>query len=409
MLRESNGTGLLFVVAIVLSGVGAAFVAQAPNSWSYNGPLGSSAWWNTAYPTCDGTQVAEQSPINISTASVSPSRATLHLAGTANPPPYFLHAVVTSGLGAVNMFSTLRADVWASELELNVAASIGIPRIANSTRFYLNSIVVHGPAEHAVDGVAADLELQYVFFRNSAKTPSTGALVISSLIVATPTPTAQRTRVEEMLTSFTRKDENGNVIVNTGAVLLPLTFPNSTSGVALYNGSLSFPPCWGEATAVVYTSSIPVDQRIVSSIRRLLPSPVNGRRAQALRGRRVDSVRVLFKSAELSFPISSYSAPQNGITAYVQILDDELDFSGMAIQFSTLYVGLICLELLCAAAWLFVEKRSFVSFFRDEWRNQLTDKSDFGSAPPPIEEHQEAAEEEEDEEGEYEDDDDDDD
>jgi carbonic anhydrase len=406
--RALSSVMLLFFAATVCG----QFKALAPNSWKFDGLLSTDKWWSAAYPMCDGIAYPEQSPVNLTVSQITPqaaSKATLRLVGALPEPAYNLYGIINSGTASFNAFNTLRTEVWASEFELIADKVENIPRIARGTSFFLNSITFHGPAEHRVDGTAYPLEMEYLFFREAAHSPGEGSLLISVLLSGRPSSADQtRTRFDEMLSVFNEVDPLTEVAAAyEGYSLIPLALPPTSTNVVVYNGSLSSPPCLSAATVLVYLTPVLVDPRLLNNILKLLPRPHNGRRAQPLNGRRLDMVSVTMQEAELLFPYTAYTAPANAAAKLFSVADDEPDMNGMAIQFSTLYIGLVVLQLLVAAGWLLFERRSFVSYFRDEWASQLDGKADFGSPPAPL-----AAAEtevnEEDEESDYSDDDEDD-
>lgn len=400
----------LFAALLVSAALAATAHAKvnAPNSWKYDGLLGSEEWWDSAYPMCDGAFYPNQSPINISTASISTNAgATLNLVGGARELSYELYSVISSGTGEINLFNTIRAEVWASELEL-IATATGIPAIENGTKFYMNSITFHAPTQHPVNGAALTLEAEYVLYRNASTTPGEKPLVIILQFVAKAETDTSRTRYDNLLSQFVEVNSaTGAVTAYNGFTTIPVIFPRSPqSDVIVYNGSVSAPPCWNDATVIVYRTPAQVDGTILRNLASVVPT-ANRRKAQPLNGRRLDAVTVTI-NADLAFPFTKYEAPYFAAAVRLTVADDDLDVTTMAIQFSTLYAGLVVLLLLGAAGYLLVERRTFVSFHRDEWTNRLDGKANFGSPPAPLVEEEEVPEGDGEEEEDYESDDEDD-
>lgn len=259
-----------------------------------------------------------------------------------------------------------------------------------SNLFVFHHIAVHFPAQHTMDGVAADGEISFVFFPVNSSRPYSeyAANGVNFVIPFVSSSLATATRFDYALGSFANSKTTG---VAEMLFMLP-TFGAS----AMYNGALSFPPCTQALSTVVSMTTLALSPNTVAALQALSPTAVTARATQAFGTRTFIPTSVTWNGVYLVAPTEAQmtARPQRYL-----ISSPPLDVTTNAFGYGALSVGMLCVLLLFCIAVQLYERRTFVSTVRDTWVNPISQASTFGCAPSESDGESTDEEGEEDEEG----------
>jgi carbonic anhydrase len=369
---------VLIITGAVMCGVCSPIMnVESVFTWRYSGVLSESAgWWNQSFPFCDVQKNPMQSPINIVTSSISSTQVSIEVYGTSSVPPYRAAAVYTNAL------NFLRGDIWPQSIVVNMSATSSLVKL-NGSLFLLHHISQRFPSEHSIDGVFYDAEVHYVFFPFNASNPK--AYYPGGLTIAVP---VSRSTVDDD-ERFSAVFAAGKHAVGRGSTTIPFVFPN-LNNVAVYEGSMSFPPCLPNMTWVVSLSPMQVNQVSFDLAANAAPTPASGRSVQPAEGRVVSAATLNFShSVFVTFPSA---AALNNRSVFLSVADESPDVSSDVLEYAVYMSGFIALFLLICLVVLLYERFTFFSPVRETWKNKETNQEVFGCRQPGEEEEDRLAE-----------------
>ena len=200
--------------------------------WTYN----DAAAWDGA---CSGDE--QQSPIDLASSGIGAPSGAL-------PPTFAVHDARCSAPFQLSPEGT--EVVYSTECRGTAAWGGGA--------FALHRLGLHSPSEHTVDGGHFPMEVQLIH------TDGDGKALVISLLVAVGTP---NTGAERAAASWLRSVVTAPPGAPAAAHAAVLRARAAAGGFAVYNGSLTVPPCDGGAVWLVATAPLVVEQSTLALYR----------------------------------------------------------------------------------------------------------------------------------------------
>lgn len=253
---DSNEEKAMRIVAVValLLGTAAMAGAQSTAPWSYQGKTGPLMWGklDPAYKAC--SQGHEQSPLDIRGAHLNKSLQPIEFHYMAGPV-------------------TLENTGHTIQVHVNPGSYI----VVDGVRYDLQQYHFHHPAEEAVKGKLADMNVHLVHKSADGKL----AVIAVRLTEERGDPNATLATLWEHMPTTAGQTEKVPGMVNPGG-LLP-----GDRGYWTYTGSLTAPPCTEGVRWFVFEQDLSISR---DQLRRFAAVyPLNSRGLQDPHGRKIEA------------------------------------------------------------------------------------------------------------------------